>query len=740
MRWRLLVVFLLLSWLILINVVSASAQTSSPDWLVSPIHAPVRLEEHADNQTVTLSNGLISRTFQISPNLATISLRLLQNGEEFVRGIKPEAILEMNSRIVPVGGLLGQPDYAYLDPAWLNELKNDSMAFQFAGYSTARPQERFPWKRKRYSANLDWPPKGLTVTFTFKPSTALMQRYAGLEVKVHYEMYEGLPLLAKWITLYNGSQKQIVLNRITTELLAIVERESAVSWIRNTRPRKFPNDIEPNDLAQMTKLRVTVQSDYAFCGGSSKAADQTTFWRPDDQYETQVDYDRTWPHLLTCRYPYGPDVVLNPGESFDSFRTFILLHDSDDYERQGLAIRRMYRALAPWCTENPILMHLRNADSESIRRAVDQCVQVGFEMIILSFGSGLDMENEDPAYLAQLMADFDYAHSKGIEIGGYSLLASRSAGAEFNVIDPKTGKPGAYFGNSPCLVSTWGNEYFRKIKKFIETTGADILEHDGSYPGDVCASTHHGGHRGLMDSQWAQFKQIQEFYHWCRARGVYLNVPDWYFLNGSNKTAMGYRETNWSLPRALQIIHGRQNIYDGTWEKTPSMGWMFVPLVEYQGGGAAATLEPLREHLDAYEAHLAQNFGSGVQACYRGPRLYDSEETKAVVKKWVDFYKKHRAILDSDIIHVRRTDGRDIDCILHANPQLGEKGLAMVYNPLDQEAQRTLALPLYYTGLSSVASISEQDSPSETYQLDRNYRVHIPVKIPAKGLIWLVIR
>ncbi len=100
------------------------------------------------------------------------------------------------------------------------------------------------------------------------------------------------------------------------------------------------------------------------------------------------------------------------------------------------------------------------------------------------------------------------------------------------------------------------------------------------------------------------------------------------------------------------------------------MGWMFVPLTEYQGGGAAATLEPLVEHLDAYEAHLAQNFDSGVQACYRGPRLYDTEATKAVVKKWVDFYKEHRAILDSDIIHVRRPDGRDIDCILHVNPQL----------------------------------------------------------------------
>ena len=87
-------------------------------------------------------------------------------------------------------------------------------------------------------------------------------------------------------------------------------------------------------------------------------------------------------------------------------------------------------------------------------------------------------------------------------------------------------------------------------------------------------------------------------------------------------------------------------------------------LTEYHGGGAAATIEPLQEHLDHYEARLANLFGAGVQACYRGPRLFDSDKTEAVVKKWVQFYKQHRAILDSDIIHLHRPDGRDWDGIL----------------------------------------------------------------------------
>ena len=110
-------------------------------------------------------------------------------------------------------------------------------------------------------------------------------------------------------------------------------------------------------------------------------------------------------------------------------------------------------------------------------------------------------------------------------------------------------------------------------------------------------------------------------------------MPDFYILSGTSKVGIGYREVNWSLPRAQQLMLGRQNIYDGTWLRTPSMGWTFVPLTEYHGGGKAATLEPLSEHLEDYRAHMVQNYGSGVQACYRGPRLYDTEETRDLAQQ-----------------------------------------------------------------------------------------------------------
>jgi hypothetical protein len=32
-------------------------------------------------------------------------------------------------------------------------------------------------------------------------------------------------------------------------------------------------------------------------------------------------------------------------------------------------------------------------------------------------------------------------------------------------------------------------------------------------------------------ARWKQWRKIVQFYRWCRARDVYLIVPDWYFLS-----------------------------------------------------------------------------------------------------------------------------------------------------------------------------------------------------------------
>jgi hypothetical protein len=150
-------------------------------------------------------------------------------------------------------------------------------------------------------------------------------------------------------------------------------------------------------------------------------------------------------------------------------------------------------------------------------------------------------------------------------------------------------------------------------------------------------------------------------------------------------------------------------------------------------------MEPLKEHLTEYENQMMQNYGSGVQACYRGPRLYDAPETKELVAKTIDWYKKYRDILNSDIVHLKRPSGKDWDGFLHANPKLNEKGLAMFFNPTDKEMEREITLPLYYTGLTETASIRVKEGASKTYKLNRDYSVKVKITIPANSYNWLVI-
>lgn len=710
----------------ILALVCSPFKTRATDWLVDPSPFKAVIATNTTENEIILQNGLVCRALKLSPDAATVAFDNLMTGESILRSVRPEAELEFDGKKYDVGGLNGQPVQNYFKPEWLAQMKADPSAFHFAGLKTGRTEPRFPWLKRRewLSCAAPWPPPGVALTLTFIAPA----NFGSVTVDVHYELYDGLPVVAKWLTVRNDSPRSVMLNSLTVEQLAFVEPESIVDG----SPASFRGSYRAFDAF----------SDYAFGGNMSATADQPAIhWTNDPLYTTQVSYGLQTPCLLKCSPPIGPEQEIKPGESFASFRVFELVHDSTDRERRGLATRRAYRALAPWVQENPVLMHVRSARPDAVKLAVDQCAEVGFEMVILTFGSGVNMENDQPEYLAQIKSLADYAKSKGVVLGGYSLLASRSIDPEDDVINPRTGRPGgARFGNSPCLGSVWGENYFRKLRQFFEQTGCGVLENDGSYPGDVCAATNHPGHSGLQDSQWKQWQIISGFYQWCRARGIYLNVPDWYFLAGSSKTGMGYRETDWSLPREQQEIIERQNIYDGTWEKTPSMGWMFVPLTQYHGGGAAATIEPLKDHLAHYETRLADLFGAGVQACYRGPRLYDTDETKAVVKKWVDFYKQHRAILDSDLIHLRRADGRDWDGWLHVNPALPERGLAMIYNPLDQPIQRRIRLPLYYTGLTDRALVQHENGTTRKIRLDRDYSAEVSVQVPARSRTWLLIR
>ena len=220
------------------------------DWLVQVFRQPASVVE-SDNQLI-LDNGLIQRTFVTSPNFATVNYTNQITGNSLLRGIKPEAVLTINGHQYEVGGLEGQPDYAYLDSEWISDLTSADNAFQFSGYRVGETETHYPWVRRRSTTSSVYPPEGVTLTIEFTPPTSL----DAILIYVHYELYRGIPVLSKWITVRNKSQKPIQLDALSCEILAVNEQE---------------------------KHRLHVESDYAFSGV------ETTQWGPDADYKTQVD-------------------------------------------------------------------------------------------------------------------------------------------------------------------------------------------------------------------------------------------------------------------------------------------------------------------------------------------------------------------------------------------------------------------------------------------------------------------
>lgn len=693
------------------------------DWLVRPVAQKAEIFRSADGRDLILFNGLLKRSFRISPGVACTDFKNLSNGQQLLRALSPEARLTVDGKVYAVGGLRGQTEKAYLLPEWLDGFTALSGDFRLTGIRVEALQPFLNWKPKTWVMNARQP-EGKTLIFAYE---AVAPAIAGLQVQVVYELYDGLPLVVKWMSVENTGTKAFKLDRTVHEILAFVEEESAVVG-------------KPEQMKKQHGLYV--ETNFAFNNAMRyDISDQTTHWKTDSSYTSQVNYNYETPCVLEIYPEKSPGIELQPGETYRSVRTCELLMDSYDRERRGLAIRRMYRTLAPWTTQNPIFMHLISQSDQQVRDIVDQCAETGYEGIILSFGSHCNMEDTTAANIRRWKGLADYAHSKNILLGSYALFSSRRISDEDDVIDPKTGRPGgAFFGNAPCFGSRWGLAFAEKLRFFMRETGFDIFENDGPYPGDVCASTSHPGHKNLDDSQWRQMEIQKGLYHWCNENGVYVNAPDWYFLDGTHKIAIGYREVNFSLSRAQQKILNRQNIFDGTWEKTPSMGWGFVPLTRYQGGGPEAVLEPLHEHLADYEQLMVQYYGAGVQACYRGPRLYDTEETKKMVQRTIAWYKQNRDILNSDIIHLRRADGRDWDGILHVNPALETKGFLLLYNPLKTPITRDIRVPLYYTGLEETAVIFSPELYEErVVKMNRNYEVHLRVDIPAEGWVYYLI-
>ena len=362
-----------------------------------------------DDAHLILSNGLISRTFLLTPNFGTVDFKSESgNGGAILRTLSTEGNITLDGYMYTIGGLFVPPDQrAYLNISSEN-IQADPYAFQYINYTKSNPAAPFHWEPGlRFSPKTsNWPPKGLHLTVNFvAPPVVRIPAHSDVFISVHYEMYQGAPILAKWISVSYESRTPIVINSVVVEYLAVQKPYAPLSY----QPLPKPWDIGTG--ATGSWLYVEADQPYGV----------VIKWIQD----SYLIFGANEGILVCSYYEGGPSVVLTNittdtryMSQFDSFKVIELVTDTDDRERVGLSRHRLTRLLAPQTQENPIFFHATNTTPDGFRAIVDQMSEVGFEMYIYSFGSGFYMENTDPKYLNIIKSNVQYAHSKGIEVGG----------------------------------------------------------------------------------------------------------------------------------------------------------------------------------------------------------------------------------------------------------------------------------------------------------------------------------
>jgi hypothetical protein len=649
----------------------------------------------------------------------------------------------------------------------------------FAGWTTFSPVARFTWApgRRGSPPGAQWPPAGLglTASFTGLPGSP----FCGVNVSVHYEMYVGSPSVAKWLTVVPlsssppGAVWPVILSALEVERLGVSPSFSPLAPI--PYPATFP---PPTPLlpAFPSSGKLGLLTDFYYASLVTWINDDANGDTPGSSQPlvTVAELDGL-AVLIAPPSALPPGVPTMPGASsgaWTSLRVYELLFDdgpeggvalprfpsSETYygctlgpceqstgtpimggltERRGLTLRRFLSLVAPQALENPLQNHLTASDSASIRASCSQMAQVGWEMLVLSYGSGADVESSDPAYRARIAGDIAFCNALGIEVGAYDLIGwTRSPGRGWDAL----AQDGSDSGDA-CFASGWETYLLQAFLSFINSTGLTMVETDGPYAGYGCANSTHTGHHGWGDSVQIQSRSMAATYEALQSRGVYVNAPDSWFLSGISKMGIGYNEGTFRLADVdLISLIQRQVIFDATAYTVPAMAWSQLPMATYDYGSA--------EGMAQFEAGVAGQLALGIGTFIYQPDGGDFLPTSAVadvLQRWAAWFKTYRVLLSSgDVIHVSRPDGQGVDVTLHARAGADIPALFVLTNPTaDNVTLAALTLPLYYAGLPAGAAVLvawEGGAPGAPLMLDSRSRAVVQdVTVRARSLLWATV-
>jgi len=696
--------------------------------------ARAHCETDTEQKTIRLTNGIVSRTFSFARGLRTTHLEFAPDGRNLVH---PRHKL----------GIHGETE-EQTAPCREVQLGIDGTDRNI-GLGEGFAYRRHEAKRRDDGSLL------LTVELAGE---------GGLVLNVHTELYDGEPFLVKWIELVNRADKPVVVTSCLPEVLTMPNEFSR--WHECTRKvyptghvvyptiRPFfywhrsysPAENQPviwidHFTSRPERFGFAVATNYvreAFVQGFEVAGKTEG---PVPRFPGMIcSAGNRKPGEVFTQFPAGPNVLLEPGERFVSFKTYMTFFEGG-YEDGGLALRRMIRRLAPWTNElhtrfehtywtKKVSERIRETgefDMTALKCSIDQAAEVGFDywyftltLWAQSFGE-FRPRPEFPNGTDDMRRVSDYAHSKGLKVGFH---APEDYGVDFGdhyLLDEETGEvhsydigaPGDFIKKHPhfrlidargeqargwvmCGASGY-HEHLLKVKlPFAKAIGADLIDNDGPYYGDLCYSREHG-HHSPEEAQYHNWRLAVERYRAYRDAGLTVIAPDGTqsLFNGNSGNPTYHTETCTRFDIYDFILDMRVCLYKTSFYMPTSAMYYSVWCDPAVMNGVDVTADP-----DLFNYYFASLACYGVMLGMLGIRVYENDSQRETIARWLGFIREYRDLLARDVLHLAEPDGRNIDCIMHIDPASDRCGLVAAFNPTTHRRRGQFVVPSKYLGCS----------------------------------------
>ncbi|MEI8310179.1 MAG: hypothetical protein WCH98_05425, partial [Verrucomicrobiota bacterium] len=478
---------------------------------------------------------------------------------------------------------------------------------------------------------------GQEVVFHFSGGPGVPE---GLGVSVVYQAPGSSPVLLKWIRVSNESETSVLLDGIEVERVTPLVSGSHALLLEND----YVRDALTIDGQRAYSPWIEDHNRYISAFLNPRQAD--------NRFAYPVSLDR---HLL-------------PRQTFSSFRAFEFLVPNGTEAERGIAFRMATRTLFPWTRKRSLSCKLAPARTiEDYYLGIDSAAEAGFEAVCLHHG-WVDGYLTSPLFTNycdyELRAEIfpkgwddvrnltDYAHGKGLQMSYYTIYVNTWRGGDWPDVlkrndwelrwaeDDKSSR----WGVTLDPATGWGSFVNRKIEDSIVRGGFDAWHLDGPYYGDICVAENRGYLPGGPNQPLAWDQQV-EFYCRMRARNIHGEAAQGFqaMAHGMSRiTTTGYNEGDFGeMAIWEQISSNRKAAYGFTRLYRPEAAVNWIPVMPWSHKADAPSLMPLEEHVEEYDAYLANVYGYGFEGAPFLRVAFDGPMSRAVVGRWLGFWKAH---------------------------------------------------------------------------------------------------